>query len=275
MEHIVFSSIMTHIERYKLLSNFQHGFRKGLSCETKLLMTFREIAKQIDIRYQVDLIYLDFSKAFDRVPHKRLIAKLSGCGIDNKTILWIQAFLSDRIQRVVHNGDTSDIINVTSGVPQGSVLGPLLFLIYINDIALCLKSSIRLFADDCLLYKTVNNLNDVNIIQRDLEVITNWCEKWNMTLNVNKCAVVLTTLKRKMLSFLYKLCNENLTVLQSYKYLGVTITHDLQWNDHINKICGKASSILRLLQRNLSKSTDEVKIAAFMALVSPISMPIF
>ena len=149
MEHIVVSNIMDHLDAYHILCDNQHGFRAKRSCETQLLITTQDIASALNNKRQIDLAVLDFSKAFDKVPHQRLVQKLQFYGITGPTVRWIESFLSGRSQKVVVDGAQSLECPVISGVPQGTVLGPLLFLLFINDIAENIKSPIRLFADDC------------------------------------------------------------------------------------------------------------------------------
>ena len=142
--------IIAHLDEYKLLSDRQHAFRKRQSCETQLTTVINDWAKILDNGGQVDTFILNFEKAFDTPPHELLKSKLFGCCIGGKTLKWIDSFLCYRQQRVVVNGAKSDWAPVLSGVPQGTVLGPLLFSLYINDISTDIDSEIRLFADDCV-----------------------------------------------------------------------------------------------------------------------------
>lgn len=271
MEHIISSSLMTFLIENNVLLNSQHGFRKGLSCETQLLMTYHDIAEKLDRGKQMDLVFLDFSKAFDRVPHQRLLLKLKSYGVDDRTLNWIEGFLSNRTQRVTADSVSSDLIAVLSGVPQGSVLGPLLFLIYINDINKDLASCIRLFADDCLIYRSIETSKDIDSLQSDLDRIFDWCESWNMVLNIKKCAVVRVNRKETVIngSHPYTINGEHLNITNSYKYLGVRICDNLQWNEHVETVVGKANRTLRLMKRALGACPADVKAAAYVSLVRP------
>jgi hypothetical protein len=159
-----------------------------MSCETQLVEALDDWTTAMNKgQSQVDAIVLDFSKAFDMVPHQRLIHKVNSYGITGKTQHWIHAFLSSRTHEVVVNGTSSNTQAVTSGVPQGTVLGPLLFLLYINDIGNDLDSIIRLFADDSAIYREINTPEDSPILQHDLFKLQQWADLWQMNFNVKKC----------------------------------------------------------------------------------------
>ena len=143
------------VEDHKILTNLQHGFRSGRSCETQLITTTHDLLTSFNSKSQIDVAILDFSNAFDTVPHAGLLGKLEHYGIDSKILLWITNFLNNCKQRVVVDGSFSNFANVESGVPQGTVLGSLLFLLHINDLPSCVNSKVRLFADDCLLYREI------------------------------------------------------------------------------------------------------------------------
>ena len=160
LEHMVHSSIMTHFDRWNILSDSQHGFRKRRSCETQLIETIDDIARHLSDGSQVDVILLDFEKAFDKLPHSRLLNKLDFYGVRGNINRWIRAFLSHRKQQVVLEGVKSNQEDVLFGFPQGTVLCPLLFLTYINDMPEFSDSNVRIFADDSLLYRVIQMPED-------------------------------------------------------------------------------------------------------------------
>lgn len=196
LEHVLYTSIVEYMNANSLFNVKQHAFRKGLSCVTQLTEFVYDLAGALDERFSVDCVFLDFRKAFDTVPHSLLIKKLISYNINPQVISWIQEYLRLRRQFVIVNGMKSSPAEVTSGVPQGSVLGPLLLLIFINDITDGVFSNMRLFADDCVLYRTIYRTEDSGVLQQDLERINLWCEKWRMQLNLAKCAHMTFTKKK-------------------------------------------------------------------------------
>ena len=152
MEHIVASTLTKHFNQHHILYDLQHGFRERRSCETQLIQLVEDLSRNTIPGKQTDLILLDFSKAFDKVSHLKLLYKLQTHGVRSKTLRWIESFLVGRSQTVILNGSSSDELQVSSGVPQGSVLDPILFLLYINDLSDSLQSQVRLFADDTAVY---------------------------------------------------------------------------------------------------------------------------
>ena len=161
--------IVQHMNINNLFSKHQHGFMKGRSCITQLLSAIEAWTEALDDGQCIDTIYFDFKKAFDTVPHQRLAAKLKKYGTSKQIYNWIVDFLKNRKQRVLVNGSPSDWSDVISGVPQGSVLGPILFILYINDLPECVNSSIKLFADDTKIYKTVETPTGCQTIQNDID----------------------------------------------------------------------------------------------------------
>ena len=192
METIIRDEIVKHVENKKLLSPAQHGFRSNRSCSTQLIEIIHDWANSLDENTPVDSIYLDYRKAFDSVPFERLLAKLHAYGIRGKIHRWIRDFLHNRKQRVVINAKPSDWVPVTSGIPQGSVLGPVLILIYVNDLPDIVSSTVKLFADDTKIYRPIRNIQNQKIIQQDLDNLYRWSQVWQLPFNVEKCKVLHT-----------------------------------------------------------------------------------
>ena len=270
MEHVVVSQMMSHFDKHDILVDCQHGFRKQRSCETQLLGLTQELHEHFEEHEQVDMIILDFSKAFDKVPHQRLMAKLWNYGVRGKTHAWIKSFLVGRTQRVVVDGEASSWVPVESGVPQGTVLGPQLFLTFINDLPKAVKSNVRLFADDCVVYREVKSEEDCAILQDDLDSLENWEKQWCMSFNAAKCSSIAMTRKHKKILHQYKLHNQTLERVDKATYLGVQLSSDLSWASHINKTCDKANKQVAFLRRNLRINTTHVKETAYKGLVRPI-----
>ena len=270
LEHIIRTSVTSYLESNRILNNAQHGFRKQRSCETQLISIVDEFTFQLDKGGQTDAIFLDFAKAFDKVPHERLLAKLVSVGITGNVHRWIENFLKGRTQEVVVGGEKSNCGQVTSGVPQGSVLGPTLFLVYINDLPDSIRSKVCLFADDTLLFRHIYSVNDCVTLNEDLIKLQNWEEQWLMKFNVAKCNVLTITKKRNPIIFDYKLHGETLEKVQSSKYLGVEITKNLSWGKHIDQITSKANKTSAFIHRNLKGCPEKTQTHCFKSLVRPI-----
>lgn len=266
LEHIIYSQLVKFLESNNFFSAAQHGFRKFFSCETQLLTFSHDLHLILDRSSRADCIFLDFAKAFDKVSHKLLLHKLSTLNIDPSLLSWIRVFLTNRSQFVFVNDCSSPLVPVTSGVPQGSVLGPLLFLIFINDLPSCVTSSISLFADDCVLYREVTNDHDVSCLQSDLNRISEWCNKWNMKLNTNKCKVMRVSRMTANVSCYY-LYHTSLQQVSSYKYLGVNISSNLSWETHIQYITNNANRSLGFIKRNFSSVPLSLKLLLYKTLV--------
>ena len=267
-EHIVCKHILGHLEDHEILTDLQHGFRSGRSCETQLITTFHDIASAYNKKgSQIDIAVLDFSKAFDTVPHDGLLSKLKHYGIDDKIWSWILNFLKQHKQRVVVDGIQSDLVTVDSGVPQGTVLGPILFLLHINDLPSVISSKVRLFADDCLVYREIKNRQDQIALQKDLNLLENWGSKWGMRFNAAKCNIMRMSRKQTPISTQYELSGQVLEEVKDAKYLGVTVSDDLELTKHINAITTKANSKLSFLRRNLKGCLEKLRETAYFALV--------
>ena len=190
MKKLARNDIMEHLINNNLLSKFQHGFIKARSCTTQLLAVLDDWTDDIEHGENVDAIYLDYAKAFDTVPHKRLLAKRSGYGIGGKLLKWIAAFLEGRRQRVIVNGSKSSCTRVTSGIPQGRVLGPLLFVCYVNDMPENITSTAYMFGDDTKVYRNIKTHIDREVLQSDLRRLEDWSRKWQLRFKPDKCKVL-------------------------------------------------------------------------------------
>ena len=233
MEHIVASNLTKHFNQHNILYDLQHGFRERRSWETQFIQLVEDLARSMTSGKQTDLILLDFSKAFDKVNHLKLLYKLQLHGVQGKTLGWIGSFLMGRSPTVVLNGNSSDELQVLSGVPQGSVLGPILFLLYINDLPDSLQSQVRLFADDTAVYLTDKGQDDNQKLQNDLDILQEWEREWDMEFNPSKCQVVHITRSRQPINTTYSMHGQVLDSVDSARYLGVDITSGLSFTQHI------------------------------------------
>ena len=244
LERIICRHLLNHLEKNNILTKLNHGFRSGFSCETQLLTTAFDLFNSFEREKQTDVASLDFSKAFDTVPHKKLLHKLSLYGITGP----LSNFLTQRSMRVVIEGACSESMTVDSGVPQGTVLGPTLFLCHINDLPSSVSSQVRLFANDCPLYREINTFKDHLTLQQDLKQLEVWADTWGMCFNASKCYIL--SIKEK-LNFHYSLNSTILKRVTNNPDLGILFSQDLKWGDHIAKICKKANSTVGFLRRNL------------------------
>ena len=225
---------MTHFTKKEILTPVQHGFRAEHSCESQLLLNTEDLVQNYEDKIQTDIIVLDFRKAFDVVPHQRLLHKLDHYGIRGSTILWIKNFLTTRTQKVVVDCSFSDIAHVGSGLPQGTVLGPILFLCYINDLPSSVSSDVRLFADDCLYQPIRTKADQKNCRPEDLTKLEHWADTWGIKFNPSKCSVLRVKRPRaKEIASDYQLKGVTLEKVYSTPYLGVSISENLEWGDHI------------------------------------------
>ena len=183
-----------------------------------------------------------------------------GHGISGKTLVWIDSFLCNRQQRVVVNGAKSQWASVLSGVPQGTILCPLLFPLYINDIMVGIESEIRLFADDCVCYRQIDSTEDTSKLQKDIAQLGKWARKWSMRFQPVKCNIMQFTRKRiKKINAVYSKEGTVFENVKTIKYLGATISKDLKWNTHVSNVCTKANRTHGFLRRNLSSCPRDVK----------------
>ena len=190
LETIVKDRLMMYFTSCNLLSPCQHGFCSSHSCVTQLLQAVNDWSLALESGNSVDVVYLDLRKAFDCVPHRRLLSKLQSYGITGRLLDWIENFLINRKQRVCIRGSFSDWVNTISGIPQGSVLGPALFIIFINDIMYVINSMLLMFADDTKLYRSIVLPEDHTTLQHDIDQLCAWGDQSLISFNLEKCHVM-------------------------------------------------------------------------------------
>ena len=211
---------------------------------------------------KIAAVFLDVRKAFDSVPHHMLIKSLSSIGIQGSLLLWLQNYLTSRSQQVVLDGFSSDPVAVTSGVPQGSILGPLLFNIFMNSIStvpLSANCHLALYADDILIYKPIDNSTDLSTFQNDTQNIINWICGNGLTPNHTKTQLLPITRSRQQSPLSISINGHTISPCQSVKYLGVTLTQNLTWSQHIGNICKSSKKQLGLIHRQLRHAPSKLR----------------
>ena len=245
MERLIADKLLSFAQQNNLIPPQQHGFVPNRSTTTNLLSTTQAWIKDLDSRKPTDVIYLDFAKAFDRVPHQRLLHKLHHFGIRGKILKWLESFLIGRTTRVKIGKHISSLHPVTSGVPQGSVLGPILFILYTSDIIVNSKTNFSIYADDTKIY--TNPLENALDLQMDIDSVVEWTEKWLIPLNEAKCTIL--HIGKNNPHYQYNINGVNIQPTTWVKDLGVIITNDLKWEAHINNIVKKANRKLFLIRK--------------------------
>ena len=249
-EIVIYNRVSTPLKNILLSS--QHGFIKGRSTVTNLLCVTQYLTDALEARSQVDVIYTDMAKAFDRINHQIAIKKLSYCGFSDNITQWFYSYLTDRQQFVSYNGFWSNYFVQKFGVPQGSTLGPLIFAVYVNDITQNINSSALLFADDLKIYREIRTKDDCIILQKDLNKIFDWCTDNLLDINIGKCLVVSYTRKVLPINFVYNCKDQLLTRSDSVKDLGVIFDSKLTFNLHAEYLTTTSYKILGFVIRNCS-----------------------
>jgi ribonuclease P/MRP protein subunit RPP40 len=267
MERLIKEDLTNFLESNKIIYNSQHGFRKNRSCLTNLLEFMETVSNRLDHGEPLDIIYLDFQKAFDKVPYGRLLLKLEAVGIKGNLLNWIGAWLSDRKQRVVINGYVSGWEKVYSGVPQGSVLGPILFTIFINDLDEDIVNRILKFADDTKLIGKAHSQQDIDSIRKDLDKLTLWAEQWQMGFNVDKCKIMHLGSKNRQV--VYNMGGRDLNVVNEEKDLGVVVCSNFKVANQCATAARKGYQTLGLISRTFISKKKGIISMLYKSLVRP------
>jgi hypothetical protein len=258
MERLLKRQITNFLESNNLFTDAQHGFRRNRSCLTNLILSEESWKRSLDEKNEVDVIYIDFRKAFDSVPHERLLNKLSCYGIAGKLHEWLKHFITGRTQRVQVNGCISQSEDVTSGVPQGSVLGPLLFLLYVNDIPANLNCDILMFADDLKIWKAIKSNEDSAELQRNVDYLQEWSDQWLLKFNTSKCSVLSIRSRETVPDRVYHLDGSPMRSASFEKDLGVTIESNLKPSIQCAKSAKKAMSVMRRIKRTFPSIKPDI-----------------
>ena len=242
MESIVKDQLLSFLNKNDLISSKQYGFMPKKSTNAQLLRYFNDISSHVTYGCQVDSVYLDFSKAFDSIVHAKLLFKLEKYGVTGNLLLWLSSFLVDRLQSVKVSYNYSDWSPVLSGVPQGSVLGPILFVIYINDLCTSCPdlTSLYLFADDAKCFRVITSLSDCDNFQKSLDGIADWSKLWQLNLAADKCQILSFAHHKAPFIYNYSINSMQLLRVNRVIDLGVTFSEDLSFSPHIRDMCNKA-----------------------------------
>lgn len=267
MERLVRDHIIEHFQKNKFFTEKQYGFITGRSTSIQLIRVLEEWTEAVDKGQGVDCVYMDFQKAFDTVPHKRLLSKLEAYNLGEEMISWIRDYLSGRKQQVSINGANSKWHEVTSGIPQGSVIGPILFVIYINDLPDIVNSTVYLFADDTKIFKIINNQNDRDTLQNDLKKLTEWSETWLLKFHPDKCKFMHIGKNGPPDDFHYDLMGTSLEQVHEEKDIGVTIDENLTFESHISNKVKKANSMFSIIRRSFQHLDEKTFLPLYKALV--------
>jgi hypothetical protein len=267
LERIVRRKVLHHLDRLNYFCNEQYGFRPHRSCSSQLLTIVEEWTDWLDNRTDFDCIYLDYRKAFDSVPHLRLLEKVKSSGVGGRVHKWIESFLSQRSQSVRVEEELSEKVQVTSGIPQGSVLGPTLFLIYVNELPTVIKSRCAMFADDTKIYAPVGPDNE-EVLQEDLNSLQGWSDKWQLPFNAKKCKVMHFGKSNRKNP--YTLDERTIDAAEEEKDLGVTFDPSLNFARHFDAAISKANSRLGIIKRSFKFMDGKSFVMLYKSLIRPI-----
>ena len=271
LEKLVVEDIINHVKTNLLSCKEQHGFTAKKNTTTNLLEALNIITEAEMHGLPVDVLFLDYQKAFDTVPHRRLIQQVESFGITDKALKWIIEFLSDRRQRVRVNNNISSWKPVLSGIPQGSILGPILFILFVNDIPELIKSIILMYADDTKLISAILSDSPTNSLASDLKLLEEWSEKFQMKFHPNKCHVMHFGSKNPMHDYTMRKDNElhTLEKVSSEKDLGITIDNKLKFSEHINAKINKANQIVGCIKYSFKYLNKDIFKLLYKSMIRP------
>ena len=266
MERIVRESIVTYCLDNEIIHSSQHGFLPGKSTETAGLSFFDFLCRNADLSYNIDVLFLDYKKAFESVPHDRLVSKMVKYGFDDVLLKWIRNYFNDRKQMVIYNGHRSSLRHIRSGVIQGSVLGPILFDIYMNDFEVDFEYSFVVkYADDIKLANVWSERGADNDyedrLQLDVQKLQIWNDTNGMTLNLEKCRMMHIGANNTRIPV--HVCGIPIPITNSYKDLGIIITDQLSFDEHINGMVNKARQRLGLIRRTFCHCEQQISITLY------------
>jgi hypothetical protein len=270
-EKLIDRYIRKYCEENGVFCENQHGFRTGYSCDSQLTALIQDLSDNLEKGSQTDATFIDLSKAFDSISHKKIMKKMYNLPLDKRVLEWIEEFLIGRTQKVKVDNVLSEDINITSGVPQGSVLGPLLFIIYINNIAEGITSNVRLFADDCVIYRAITNELCCQKLQSDIDKVFAELTCLGFQVNKDKSQVLsINNCKKYITVFNYKIGEVVLKRETRVKYLGLIIDSKLSWEEQRRQVVSKGFKRLHFVMRVLKNSNKRAKEKAYTTLVRPL-----
>ena len=270
LERFIAAKLTEYLETNNLLSPSQYGFRSNRSSLDHLILTYEKITCWLNDGSNCDVILFDFSKAFDTVSHVILLQKLNSIGISGGLLAWLESFLTGRLMQVSISGVKSKQLPVSSGVPQGSVLGPILFLIFVNSVGNGLGNKYKMFADDFKLYFKADTDQDLNSAQDDIDDFNEISASWGLKLNTSKCNVLHFNSHSSELNRSYLLNSQVISENNFPVDLGVTIDAKLKFHSHISNIVNKASGLSRNLLRSTTCRSPDFMVSLFISHIRPI-----
>jgi hypothetical protein len=272
LERIIVKHLTAHLKANLLQCEQQHGFTQGKSTVTNLLEAMNIWTEALMHGLPVDIIYLDYSKAFDTVPHERLLRQVSSLGIKGQLLNWIRSFLTGRRQKVKVHDAVSSWRPVESGVPQGSVLGPTLFAMFVCDVPSVVDNMISMFADDTKLYNVITDMDSGTSLSDDLNKLQAWSDKMQMKFHPEKCKVMHLGLRNPCTDYFMRKNDGTVHELQnttSEKDLGVTVDNQLKFSEHINNIVSKANRVLGCIKHTFKHLNSDTFLLLYKSIVRP------